>query len=185
MPIRQFLWAYTIDHNLSDRQSIHFSQWRDSVTEPTFTSAPIVPFTNELQSGINNTQLGTGFLLNYVKTITPNLVLTAGADWIGYITGQDNANQNVKFGGVVGGTTFPLVTFDGQNAPSLVGCNSAGGIECCAGGLTKANNRRLGLVFVNNWLWTKGRQHLQLRGAVPAHLPGHYQLRFLQRHVQF
>ena len=34
--IDQFLWAYTIDHNLNDRQNIHFSQWRDRVAEPTF-----------------------------------------------------------------------------------------------------------------------------------------------------
>src|ERR1700753_964302 len=46
--INQFLWAYTIDHNISDRQNIHFSQWRDRVTDATFTSAPIVRFSNPL-----------------------------------------------------------------------------------------------------------------------------------------
>jgi Carboxypeptidase regulatory-like domain len=154
--IKQFLWAYTLDHNLSGRQSIHFSQWRDSVTLPTLTAAPIVPFSNSLQSGINNTQLGTGFLLNYVGTITPNLVVTAGADWIGYITGQDNAKKGVSFGGVVGSTTFPLVNFDGQNAPTSLGVAGGSYLLCCQGGLTEIDNRRLGLVFVNNWLWTRG-----------------------------
>jgi hypothetical protein len=154
--IKQFLWAYTLDHTLSDRQSIHFSQWRDTVTSPSFTDAPIVPLSNSLQSAANNTQLGTGFLLNYVRTITPNLVVTVGADWIGYITLQDNAKTGVKFGGVVGSTSFPLVTFDGQNAPTHWGVGGGSYLECCQGGLTEIANRRLGLVFVNNWLWTKG-----------------------------
>ena len=119
--IDQFLWAYTIDHNLNDRQNIHFSQWRDRVGEPSFTGAPIVPFNNPLQNGVSNTQLGTGFLLNYVQTLNQNLVVTAGADWIGYITDQDNANQNVSFSAVAGGNTFPLVNFDGQNVPTSWG----------------------------------------------------------------
>jgi Carboxypeptidase regulatory-like domain len=162
--INQFLWAYTIDHNLSDRQNIHFSQWRDRVTEPTFTGAPIVPFNNPLQDGVSNVQLGSGFLLNYVRTISQNLVVTAGADWIGYITDQDNANKNVSFGAVAGSNTFPLVTFDGQNSPTNWGVNGGSFLECCAGGLTVAKNRRLGLVFVNNWLWTKGRHTFNIGG---------------------
>ena len=71
LAISQNLWGYTIDHNLSSSQTIHFSQWRDSVTSPSFTAAPIVPASNELQSLATNDQLGSGFLLNYVKTITP------------------------------------------------------------------------------------------------------------------
>jgi hypothetical protein len=162
--ISQFLWAYTVDHNISDRQSIHFSQWRDRVTEPTFTSAPIVPFSNPLQSGLSNVQLGTGFSLNYIRTLTSNLVLTAGANWIGYITDQDNAKKGVNFGAVAGGTTFPLVNFDGQNTPTSWGVNGSAFFECCSGALTVDNNRRLGLVFVNNWLWTKGRHTFNIGG---------------------
>jgi hypothetical protein len=166
--INQFLWAYTIDHNISDRQNIHFSQWRDRVTEPTFTGtmATIVPFNNPLQDGISNVQLGSGFLLNYVRTISQNLVVTVGADWIGYITDQDNANKNVSFAAVAGSNTFPLVTFDGQNAPTNWGVNGGSFLECCSGGLTVAKNRRLGLVFVNNWLWTKGRHTFNIGGQI-------------------
>ena len=116
IPIRQTLWAYTIDETLTASQSVHFSQWRDVFSSPTFTSAPIVPATNPLQSQINNTQLGSGFLLNYVKTVNPNLVITAGADGIGDVIGQHNGNNNVSFAAVAGSTTFPLVNFDGQNA---------------------------------------------------------------------
>ncbi len=155
--INQHLWSYTIDHNISSTQSIHFSQWRDSVTQPSFTSAPIVPFNNPLQSGIDNTNLGTGFLLNYVKTINPHLVMTAGADWIGYIANQNNANHNVTFAGTPGGNTFPLIGFDGQNGPTPWGVNGGAYLACCSGGLTDINNRMLGVVAVNNWLWTTGR----------------------------
>ena len=157
IPIRQYLWAYTIDESLTSSQSIHWSQWRDTFSSPTFTSPTIVPASNPLQSQINNTQLGSGFLLNYVKTINPNLVVTAGADWIGNVIGQHNANSNVSFGAVAGGTTFPLVTFDGQNAPTTWGVNGGAYLECCSGGLTVINNRLLGIVLANNWLWNKGR----------------------------
>ncbi len=164
VPINQSLWSYTLDHNISSSQSVHFSQWRDLVTQPSFTSAPIVSFNNPLQSGINDSQLGSGFLLNYVKTVRPNLVVTAGANWIGLISRQDNANRNVSFPGVAGGNTLPLINFDGQNAPSNWGVNGNSFLECCAGGLTNLDNRRLGIVLVNNWLWIKGRHTFNFGG---------------------
>ncbi len=155
--ISQDIWDYTIDHNLTNSQNIHFSEWRDLVKSPSFTSAPIVPSSNEIQSEMSNANLGSGFVLNYVKTVNPNLVVTAGADWIGNVVGQHNANSTVSFAGVSGGTTFPLVNFDGQDAPSSWGVNGGAYLQCCAGGMTVINNRMLGLVGVNNWMWTKGR----------------------------
>jgi len=92
-----------------------------------------------------------------VKTINPRLVVTAGADWIGYIVNNSNANQNVTFAGTPGGNTFPLISFDGQNAPTSWGVNGGAYLACCSGGLTEINNRMLGIVAVNNWLWTTGR----------------------------
>jgi hypothetical protein len=166
IPIRQYLWDYTIDHNLSSSQSIHFSQWHDTVTEPSFTSAPIVAVTNPLESQINNSNFGSGFLLNYVKTISPDLVVTGGVDAIGLIIGQHNANDKVSFGGVAGSTTFPLVNFDGQNAPSSWGVNGGAYLECCSGGLTVINNRTLGIVGANNWLWNRGRHTFNFGGQI-------------------
>ena len=157
IPIRQNLWDYTIDENLTTRHNIHFSQWRDTTTSPSFTSAPIVPATNPLQSQINSTNEGTGYVLNYAFTINPRLVMTAGADAIGNIIGQHNANNNVSFGAVEAGTTLPLTTFDGQNNPTNWGVNGGAYLECCSGGLTVNNNRMLGVAVVNNWLWTKNR----------------------------
>jgi len=166
IPIRQQLWSYTIDHNLSPKQSIHFSQWRDTVTSPTFNYAPIVPASNPLQSQTNNTYYGSAFVLNYSKTIKPTLVMTVGADYIRNNILQDNANTNVSFGGVTGGNTLPLTTFDGQNAPTNWGVPSSQYLECCQGGLTLNNNRKLGIAFVNNWLWTKGRNSFNFGGEI-------------------
>ena len=162
IPIRQTLWAYTIDENLTRSQSIHFSQWHDGTNSPFFTSAPIVPTSNQLQSGVTNETTGTGLLLNYSNSITNNLVVTAGVDSIGLIIGQHNANNNVNFGAVSGGTTLPLTQFDGQNAPTSWGVDGHAYLECCEGGLTVNNNRTRGNVFVNNWLWNKGRHSLNM-----------------------
>lgn len=162
LAISQFLWGYTIDHNLSASQSVHFSQWRDKLTSPFFSAAPIVPQTDEIQSGVNNTNLGSGFLLNYVKTISKNLVVTAGADGIGNILGQDDAKTGVNFAAVSGSTTFPDVSFDGPNAITNWGAYPGGYIS----GFSENTNRRLGLVGVNNWLWTKGRHTLNIGGEV-------------------
>jgi hypothetical protein len=162
IPIRQTLWAYTIDETLTHAQSIHFSQWHDATNSPYFTSAPIVPSANPLQSGVTNENTGTGLLLNYSNSITNNLVVTAGVDSIGLLIGQHNANSKVSFGAIEGGTTLPLTTFDGQNAPTTWGVDGMAYLECCEGGLTLNNNRMRGNVFVNNWLWNKGRHSLNM-----------------------
>jgi hypothetical protein len=158
VPIRQNLWGYTLDHRISSSQSIHFSQWRDVVSSPYFTSAPIVPSSNELQSEINNSQLGSGFVLNYEKTVTRNLVVTAGADWIGDINKLANAHLGVSFPGAVNGVTFPFINFDGQNAVTSFG--AAGSSD--NGGMVEENNRALGIVVANNWLWNRGRHSLNI-----------------------
>ncbi len=165
LAIRQYLWGYTLDHNLSPSQSIHFSQWQDSLSSPFFTFAPIVPSSNELQSHINDTELGSGFVLNYVKTVRSNLVVTAGADWIGEISGEHNAKDGVNFGGLVSGSNFPYISFDGQNAGTPFGAsNGFTNVGAQFGGFAQTNNRQLGIVIANNWLWTKGRHNFNIGG---------------------
>ena len=155
LPINQLLWGYTLDHNLSSSQSIHWSQWRDTRTTSGFDYAPIVAPSNELQSEKTLPYIGSGFLLNYVKTVRQNLVMTAGADWIGEINNQFDARKGVNFPGVINSVIFPNVTFDGQNADTNWGT---------AGGWIQSINRKLGIAIVNNWLWTKGRNTFNIGG---------------------
>lgn len=165
LAISQNMWGYTLDHNITHTQAIHFSQWRDSISSPYFTFAPIVAPSNDLQSEINDTELGSGFLLNYVYTIKPNLVMTVGADWIGEISGQHNAKLGVSFAGLVDGVSFPYMSFDGQSAPTNFGASSGGtNVSGQFGGFAETNNRQLGIVFANNWMWTKGRHNFNFGG---------------------
>src|ERR1700722_1163096 len=163
--ISQFLWGYTLDHNLTSSQSIHFTQWQNSLSSPFFTSSPIVPSTNELQSKINDAELGSGFVLNYVNALKSNLVVTAGADWIGEISGEHNAKSDVNFAGLASGSNFPLINFDGQNPSTPFGA-SAGNTNVSGqqGGFAVVNNRQLGIVIANNWLWNKGRHNFNIGG---------------------
>jgi hypothetical protein len=165
LAISQDLWGYTVDHNITSSQTIHFSQWRDSISSPFFTFAPIVAPSNDLQSEINDVELGSGFVLNYVNTIKSNLVMTVGADWIGEISGEHNAKQGVSFPGLVSGTNFPYIQFDGQNAPTNFGAsNGYTNVAGLLGGFAETNNRSLGIVLINNWLWTKGRHSFNIGG---------------------
>lgn len=164
LPVRQVSWAYTIDQNLTSSQSIHFSEWRNSISSPTFSWAAIVPATNELQSERTNSNIGSGFLLNYIKTFNPNLVMTAGADGIEYNNIQQNADSGVSFPGALGSTTLPLIKFDGQNAPTYWGAFGGRGFNGVLAGLTKINNWNLGLVLANNWMWSRGRHTLNIGG---------------------
>ena len=160
-PIRQNLWGYTLDHNLNQSQSIHFSQWRDVVTSPYFSEAAIVPSSNALQSLVNDKNVASAYLLNYVKTITPHLVMTVGANWVRNNNSISNANMGVDFAGVVGATTLPDIYFDGQNAPTPWGAYGGGWVT----GFTSTNTDRLGIVIANNWLWTKGRHTFNIGGS--------------------
>lgn len=161
IPIRQFLWAYTIDENLSALQSVHFSQWHDSYDSGSFTSAPIVAPSNPLQSEYTYHNTGTGMVVSYTKTFSSNLVMTAGADAIWNIIGKHNADNSVSFDGVDGGTTLPLIEFDGQNQPTAWGVGSSEWFSM-EGGLTVNNNRMLGMVGAANLLWNHGRHTFNL-----------------------
>ena len=158
--ISQNLWGYTLDHNISQSQSIHFSQWRDVVTSPYFSEAAIVPSSNELQSLVNNKNVGSAWLLNYVKTITPQLVVTVGTTWVRNNNSISNGKTGVDFAGVVAGTTLPDIYFDGQNAPTAWGAYGGGWVT----GFTLTDTDRLGMVIANNWLWSKGRHTFNIGG---------------------
>ncbi len=154
-PLSDNLWGFTVDQNINSSQSLHYSQWEDNQVTKNYGAAPIVPISNPLQSEMNDYNYAAGYLLNYVNTVTPNLVATAGIAWLGKLDGQANGNQNVNFPGVQNSNVFPGVSFNGQNSITSWGVNS---------GLLKNSDRQLGISIVNNWLWTKGRHTFNIGG---------------------
>ena len=154
-PIQENLYGFTVDHTFTERQSVHFTMWRDNQLTTPFNDNPIVPFGNPLLNTTHNYNYATGFLLNYVMAVRPNLVATAGASWVGKLDGQSNAGPGTPFNGVVNSTVFPHMNFDGQNA--ITGWGNAE---------TANTDYSLGIAVVNNWLWTKGRHTFNIGGEV-------------------
>jgi hypothetical protein len=150
-PHIQHVWGFTVDHNLTSTQSVHFTMWRNSFSNYSFDGTPNRDFVlapNPLNSQKYEPALGTVFLLNYSYAISPHLVMTAGAGWIGEINDQYNITKGYSFPAIQNGTIPPNITFDGQHAPTNWGTD---------GSWLQSINRKLGIAFVNNWLWTKGR----------------------------
>ena len=154
-PIMENLYGFTVDQTVTPSQSVHFSMWRDNQLSYPFNYAPIVPSSNQLQSAQSDYNFATGMLLNYVKTVTSNLVATAGIGYYDKLDGQASENLGHPFDGVQNSLDFPNITFNGQNAITGWGVSP---------GETSNNDRQLGLSFVNNWLWTKGRHTLNIGG---------------------
>lgn len=146
-PHIQHVWGFSIDQTLTQRQSIHWSQWRNTFSNYSFDNSPFVVQPNPLNSMKYEPAKGTGFLLNYVYTINPNLVFTAGADWIGEINNQFNQTA-YNSPAVADGVIPPNITFDGQHSPTNWGTSGA---------WLQSINRKLGVAIVDNVLWTKGR----------------------------
>ncbi|MHB1865777.1 MAG: outer membrane beta-barrel protein, partial [Candidatus Saccharimonadales bacterium] len=153
VPSLTHLWGFTLDHNLTKSQSIHYSQYY-SHNSNTGENSNIVPVTNILQSAQNNIQNGMGYILNYVNTLTPNLVVTAGVAKIDDEYGTFDATYaGANFPAVINGSDFPSIQFDGQNAISGWGSGQ---------GQTTVSTRQIGISVVNNWLWIKGRHSLNV-----------------------
>src|SRR5260370_6246572 len=89
-PNIQHVWGFTVDQILTQTQSIHYSQWRNSYTTHSFDYRPITVAPNPLNSQKFEPSLGSVFLLNYSYALSPHLVMTAGGGWIGEINNQFN-----------------------------------------------------------------------------------------------
>jgi hypothetical protein len=147
-PNIQHVWGFTVDQILTPKQSLHYSQWRNSYTTHSFDYSPIVIAPNPLNSQKFEPSLGSVFLLNYSNALSPHLVLTAGVGWIGEINNQFNITKGATFPAVTSENIPPNITFDGNHAPTSWGTS---------GSWFQSINRKLGISVVNNWLWTKGR----------------------------
>ncbi len=146
-PHIQNVWGFTIDQNLNQRQSLHYSMWRNSFSNYSFDNPPLVIQPNPLNSMKYEPAKGSGFLLTYNNAISPNLIMTAGAAWIGEINNQFN---QTKFNPtqVADGIIPPYIVWDGQHTLTKWGTQ---------GSWLQSINRKLGIAIENNYLYTKGR----------------------------
>jgi Carboxypeptidase regulatory-like domain len=147
-PNIQHVWGFTLDHNLTSAQSLHYTMWRNTYTTHSFDYSPLVTAPNPLNSQKYEPAEGSVFLLNYSYAISPHLVMTAGAGWIGEINDQYNITKGYSFPAIGNGNIPPNITFDGQHTLTSWGTSGA---------WYQSINRKLGIAFVNNWLWSKGR----------------------------
>jgi len=153
-PTIQHVWGFTVDQVLTPKQGIHYSQWRNSYSTNSFDYNPFVLAPNPLNSQKHEPSLGSGFMLTYDNTVTPNLVMTAGFGWLGEINNQFNITH-FSFQAVQDGVIPANITFNGEHAPTNWGTSGA---------WLQSINRKLGIAIVNNWLWSKGRNTFNIGG---------------------
>jgi Carboxypeptidase regulatory-like domain/TonB dependent receptor len=158
LPIKQANWGFTVDENLTARQSIHGSFWRDSQNSTNWDHNGF--FTNELSAFKTEPRLGTGVFVTYSKVFSTNLVMTAGVGWMGELNDEYNTHQGVSFPGVQSGTVLPTINFGGPNGE--IGANIPVQWGVNANGETFSINRKLGIGVDNNWLWTHGRHTMNI-----------------------
>jgi hypothetical protein len=147
---RQSNWGFSIDHNLTDKQKLHGSFWRDDENLPSCCSNN-AHFGNALSGITELPRLGTGLVLTYSNALTSNLVMTEGFSWIGEINNGVNSHENVNFPAVTSGIILPTISFQQNGLPN--GPTSWG----VGSGYTYSINRKLGVDLDNNWLWSHRR----------------------------
>jgi len=156
IPTRQNPWGFTIDHNLTDTQSLHWTMWRDKWTSYGTETGSRFPTSNPLTSNIYQPDLGTVFLLNYANAITPHLVMTVGASWLGELNDQiSQRGTKLDFGPAPLAPQVPGIRFSGPLNPSDLGSPWIESI-----------NRKLGIVLDNNWQWVHGKHTFNIGGEI-------------------
>lgn len=145
-------WGFTIDHNLSASQNIHFSLWNQDVNSPS-PGNNMFPNSNELSSATENQTSGRGYLLNYIKTVSSNLLVTVGVNKTDIDYANHVVNQSADFAPITNAVSFPGINFDGTFPITNWGSHS-----------NRNATRRYDNAFVNNWLWTKGKHTLNIGG---------------------
>lgn len=157
--IQNRAWGVTLNHQISQSQNIAFTWWRNHYYTPQLEETnlvAIVPANNPLAGTEDLTDNANVWLVNYSKAISPKLVVTAGLSAQDKWQNNVNANQNVNFAGVQGGTTMPHISFNGQEAPTGWGNFNSDIVHYYV------DNR--GWNLFNNWTWNKGRHNLNFGG---------------------
>nr|MDQ2711116.1 hypothetical protein [Acidobacteriota bacterium] len=146
LPTRQNPWGFTIDHSISDKQSIHWAMWRDKQTG--YGGGNNLVQSNPLENFTYFPNLGTVFIANYSLTINPHLVMTAGASWLGELNFQEPQRVGTQptLAAAPGAPVVPGINFGGPLSPGNYGTSN-----------TNSINRKLGIVAENNYLWIRGK----------------------------
>lgn len=154
-PTRQFSWGFNVDHHLTASQTLHVSYWRDKWNQPyCCDNNARFAITSPLTGIKQEPRLGTGIFVTYSKAFSSNLVMTAGMGWMGEINNENNVHLGYNFPGIANSQVFPTIQFNGPLSPSNWGAGTAGEYF--------AHNRKLGLSWANNWLYTHGRHSLNI-----------------------
>ena len=145
LPTRQNPWGFTIDHNLNEKQSLHWAMWRDKQTS---YGGANLPNSNPLAYYDYFPDLGTVFIANYSYTINPHLVMTAGASWLGELNSQipRRIGPQPNLAAAPDAPIVPGIIFNGPLSPANFGSSN-----------TNAVGRKLGIVAENNFLWIRGK----------------------------
>jgi hypothetical protein len=161
-PTRQFNFGMNFDHNLTSTQTIHVSYWRDKWNQPNCCDNAAYFATSSPLTGVKTEpRLGTGVFVTYAKTFSPHLLMTAGMGWMGEINNENNLHLGFSFPGVTNGLVFPRIGFGCKGSTS---CPNFAPTDWGAGnnGEYFSHNRKLGLSWANNWLYTHGRHTLNI-----------------------
>jgi hypothetical protein len=158
LPTRQNPWGFTVDHSINDKQSLHWAMWRDKQTSYGDNTGTDLPQSNPLADKTYYPDLGTAFILNYAYTVTPRLVITAGASWLGELNFQlpQRSGAQPTLSAAPGAPIVPGLIFTGNDSPGTVS-NVSGGNASFGSANTDSVNRKLGTVLENNYLWIKGK----------------------------
>ena len=140
------VWGFTLDHNINPRQAIHGAYWRNNEE----IAGGFID--NPLNNTTANHWFGSGLLVTYSHALTSRMMVTGGFSWTTEIFNYDQQKPIGSFAGVEpspGGQEF------------LPGINFVGGpwqpVNWGTTGWQFSINRKHGLGFANNWLYTRGR----------------------------
>lgn len=156
VPNQNQAWGITLNHQLTQTQNVAFTWWRNHYNVTQEEDAPIVPATNPLTGQEDLTDNANVWLANYSKVVHPNLVMTAGFAAQNKFQNNQNANDTVKFNGVLNSNTLPYISFNGQEAPTNWGNSNSS--------LVRYYVDNIGWNLFNNWLWNKGRHTINIGG---------------------
>ncbi len=141
-------WMFNIDHNITNKQALHFLYWRQ------YHFLPAGWTSNVLNNQTWNYEPAYGIEPTYSYAISSRLVMTAGVLWVHqnndfYQTAPPpSGGFNAAQPGPYGGNFLPGINFGGGPWEPL---------SWGTGGWQYSINHKYGISVLNNWLWQKGR----------------------------